>query len=662
MDRNRVLELVNKLNTYRDEYYNNSKSVVTDAEYDKLFDKLVKLEAETGIIMSNSPTQTVGYEVKSALRKVTHSHPMMSLDKTKSVTDLVRFIGEHQCILSLKMDGLTCLLTYENGELVKAETRGNGTVGEDILHNAKVFKNIPKTINIKGRYEIEGEIIITYDDFEKINAKIKNIDDKYKNPRNLASGSARQLDSSIAAKRCLKFIAWKDPACVCMSEGLKKAYEYGFTMVPYTLVDKRHVGNLKDIVKQMKEFAETLRYPIDGLVLSYNDMEYGKSLGMTGHHPRHSLAFKFKDDEAETQLLDVEWTMGKNTLTPVAVFEPVGLDGTVVERASLHNVSIMKNLELSVGDTISVYKANAIIPQVSDNIDRSRKNLLVPPAVCPVCGSQTQIIKDNNTEVLVCLNDDCEGKTLRKLCVFVGKDAHDIKGLSEATLKTLLNHGYIDSAVDLFNLKKYRRTLTSVPGFGCRFIDKLLCAIEECKNTTLTRFLIGLSIPLIGRSASKDIESFLSKDFDVKKYNGNIYKYFIESVKNGVDFTQIEGFGSNMQESLIKYFNTHMSDIELLAEQFVFDYHSVSGAAEINDDKLNGKSICITGKLTLHKNRDELVAKIEHYGGKVVSGVTKKTDYLLTNDTNSGSSKNKKAAELNIPIISEEEFVKMIGE
>lgn len=660
--RSEMIHLVNELNTYRDSYYNDSKSLMTDAEYDALFDELVKLEEETGIIMCNSPTQTVGYEVKSELKKVTHSHPMMSLDKTKSVADLARFIGDRQCILSLKMDGLTCLLTYEDGELVKAETRGNGTVGEDILHNAKVFKNIPRTIHIKGHYEIEGEIIITYDDFEKINAKIKNEDDKYKNPRNLASGSARQLDSSVAAERCLKFIAWKDPACVCMSDGLEDAYDYGFTIVPYMIVNEMYIDGLKESIAYMQKLAAQLKYPIDGLVLSYNDMEYGKSLGMTGHHPKHSIAFKFKDEEAETQLLNIEWTMGKNALTPVAVFEPVELEGTVVERASLHNVSIMKELELSIGDTISVYKANAIIPQVADNLDRSGIGLLTPPEVCPVCGSPTEIVKDNDTEVLVCPNKECEGKLLRRLCVFAGKDAHDIKGLSEATLKLLMDEDYIKSPLDLFYLGHHKTELSMLPGLGGKSVDKLLTAIKECRNTTLTKFLIGLSIPLVGRSASKDIESFLLKDFDTEKYNGNLYRYFIDSVKNGTDFTQIEGFGPNMNSSLMKYCNANMSEIELLAEQFLFDYHDCKDVAEVKEDKLNGKSICITGKLVLHKNRDELSEKIEQYGGKVVSSVTKKTDYLLTNDTGSGSGKNKKAAELNIPIISEEEFVRLIGE
>lgn len=651
-----IRELVDDLNKYRNAYYNESKSLISDFEYDQLYDQLQKLEEEIGIILSNSPTQSVGYEVKSELKKVKHSHPMLSLDKTKSVNDLKKFASDKDCVLMCKMDGLTCLITYEDGNLVKAETRGNGEVGEDITHNAKVFDNIPLRINYPGKLEVEGEAIITYKDFEEINSKIKNEDDKYKNPRNLASGSVRQLDSKIAAERHIKFVVWKIPTRsngFSMTENFHFAKTLGFDVVPhlpYYAVDEEETNEMID---ELKNVANTFGYPIDGLVMTYDNIQYGLSLGMTNRFPRHSIAFKFYDEEVDTVLRNIEWGMGKHgTLTPVAVFDPVVIDGTTVEKASLHNVSIMNGLELSYGDTITVYKANQIIPQVSDNLDRSLNNICVPPTKCPICGGVTKIVKENDTQVLTCTNPSCKGKLLGKLCNFVSRDAHDIRGLSEATLKLLIDNDYVLGFLNLFYLKDYKHELSILPGLGAKSVDKIISEIEKCRNTTISKFLISLSIPLIGRTQSKAIEKYFHGDFEK----------FMDAWSSGYcfDWTIIEDFGNARSSSMAKYYDDNYHMIQNLAKEFVFSTPSKN--KENSGVDLQGKTFCITGKLHIYKNRDELVADIESHGGKVVSGVTKKTNYLLTNDSSSGSSKNKKAAEFGVKIITEEEFKKIYNE
>ena len=650
-------ELVEKLNMYRNAYYNESKSLISDFEYDQMFDRLKKMEEETGIVMSNSPTISVGYEVKSELNKVKHNHPMLSLDKTKSVGDLIKFAGDKDCVLMCKMDGLTISLKYIDGELSAAETRGNGTIGEDVLHNVKTFKNVPLKIRTdKKEIVIDGEAIITYDDFDIINESLPE-EEKYKNPRNLASGSVRQLDSNIAAKRNLQFVAWrfvegseKDN----FFERLMEMDNLGFTVVPRTLVPvySDPVECIRNDISNLKKIAEEHGYPIDGMVFGYNDVTYGDSLGATGHHLRSQIAFKFYDEEVETVLRKIEWGMGKHgTFTPVAVFDPVEIDGTTVERASLHNVSIMKDLELSCGDTITVYKANQIIPQVSDNLDRSLNALCVPPEKCPICGEKTQIVKDNNTQVLFCTNPDCKGKLLGKLCAFVSRDAHDIRGLSEATLQLLIETNYILSACDLFYLKDCKDLISMLPGLGAKSINKICDEIEKCRHTTISKFLIGLSIPLIGRTQSRAIEKY---------FHGN-FNDFMDAWSCGYEFdwTQVEDFGRARCSSMAKFFFENEKLINELVHEFIFE--NSDQQAEEGNKVFDSKSICITGKLHIYKNRDELVAAIEKHGGKVVSGVTKKTDYLLTNDTTSGSSKNKKAAELGIPVITEDDFVNLIN-
>lgn len=506
----RIKRLIKQLNEYRDSYYNEARSDVSDAAYDKLFDELSELEKDTGIVYTNSPTQTVGYVVKSELEKVKHSHPMLSLDKTKSVDDLVKFAGEKDCILSLKMDGLTCLLTYENGELVQGETRGDGEVGELITHNAKVFDNIPLTIDYKGHFEIEGEAIITYDDFNKINESLSE-DKKYKNPRNLASGSVRQLDSKIASQRHIKFIAWKVPTEVASNSFINRlqyAAELGFDTVPFLPIrGNSNAEFINIVIEQLQRRANERSFPIDGLVATYNDITYGESLGMTGHHPKHSIAFKFYDEEVETVLKNIEWSMGKiGSLTPVAIFDPVEIDGTMVERASLHNVSILTKLDLQIGDTIIVYKANQIIPQVKENLsakDRESAYIRIP-SQCPVCESSTQIVKENDSEVLMCTNPHCKGKLLGRVSHFVSKKGMDISGLSEETIKKLIELGWIAEITDIYNLDQYYDRLSTMSGFGKKSVDKLRKSIENSKTVRLDKFIASLSIPGIGTSQSKE--------------------------------------------------------------------------------------------------------------------------------------------------------------
>ena len=507
----RIKELVEQLNEYRDAYYNEARSDVSDAEYDRLFDELSELENETGVVYTNSPTQSVGYEVKSELEKVEHSHPMLSLDKTKSVDDLVKFAGDKDCILSLKMDGLTCLLTYENGELAQAETRGDGEIGELITHNARVFDNIPLSIDYKGHFEIEGEAIITYDDFNKINEFLPE-DKKYKNPRNLASGSVRQLDSKIAAQRHIKFIAWKVPTDIASSSFINRlqyASNLGFDTVPFLPIRGNcNAEFINIVVEQLRKRAKEKSYPIDGLVATYNDITYGESLGMTGHHPKHSIAFKFYDEEVETVLNNIEWSMGKiGSLTPVAIFDPVEIDGTMVERASLHNVSILTKLDLQIRDTIIVYKANQIIPQVKENLsakDRESAYIRIP-SQCPVCESPTQIVKENDSEVLMCTNPHCKGKLLGRVSHFVSKKGMDISGLSEETIKKLIELGWIAEITDIYNLDQYYDRLSTMSGFGKKSVDKLRTSIENSKTVRLDKFIASLSIPGIGTSQSKEL-------------------------------------------------------------------------------------------------------------------------------------------------------------
>lgn len=644
----RIKELVKQLNEYRDAYYNEARPVVSDAEYDKLFDELLELEKETGVVYTNSPTQTVGYEVKSELEKVKHSHPMLSLDKTKSVDDLVKFAGEKDCILSLKMDGLTCLLTYENGELIQAETRGDGEVGELITYNAKVFDNIPLTIDYKGHFEIEGEAIITYDDFNKINEFLSD-DKKYKNPRNLASGSVRQLDSKIAAQRHIKFIAWKVPTDIASSSFINRlqyASNLGFDTVPFLPIRGNCNAEFIDIVvEQLRKRAKEKSFPIDGLVATYNDITYGESLRTTGHHPKHSIAFKFAEDSAETVLREIEWSMGKTgSLTPVAIFDSVDLAGTSVSRASLHNISIMKELNISIGSTVTVVKKNEIIPQII-YCDANAVDVDIP-TTCPVCSGETQIVKENDSEVLMCTNPHCKGKLLGRVSHFVSKKGMEISGLSEETIKKFVELGWITEITDVYNLEKHYDRLSTMSGFGRKSVDKLRKSIENSKTVRLDKFITSLSIPGIGTSQSKE----LSKVFGT-------WNEFRDASVGCYNFTRLDGFGDVLNNNIHSWFEDMSNIADYLASLMTFESEDNSKT----NNSLNGKSFVVTGKVYKFKNRDEVKEAIEKFGGKVTGSVTKSTFALINNDIESNSSKNKKAKELGVQIINEEQLIEMLG-
>lgn len=662
----RIKELVSMLNYYRNAYYNQQTSKISDYEYDQLFDELTNLEKETNFVLSNSPTITVGYEVKSELTKVKHSHPMLSLDKTKDTNELKRFAGTQDCLLSLKLDGLTILLTYDNGELIRAETRGNGEEGEVVTHNAKVFDNIPLQIDYKERLEIEGEAIITYDNFERINGMIDNPDERYKNPRNLVSGSVRQLDSNIAAQRHIKFIAWKVPTEIqgytrdiinnSFLFRLKAIEKMGFDIAPlYTYVngsyDEEHIN---DIIESLKIQANNNGFPIDGLVMTYNNIAYGESLGCTGHHPRHSIAFKFYDEVVETTLLGVEFTMGKTgVLTPTAVFKPVEIDGTTVERASVHNLSILSKLELLQGDTITVYKANQIIPQVSENLSANQRHkngiyeYVSFPYICPICGGETKMVRDNNTNVLICTNDSCKGKLLGKLTHFVSKNAMNIDGMSEATLEKFIELGWLTCFEDIYYLSIQRDLMSKLEGFGEKSVSNLLTSINKSTNTTLDRFIYALCIPLIGRSASKTISKY---------FNGDFNRFYKECCINRFDFTVLDDFGDAMNDSINDYIEKNVVMIGNLSKCMDFEeMQSQSGSTN-----LSGLTFVITGSLNQFSNRDEAKEKIESLGGKVSGSVSAKTSFLVNNDIHSTSGKNKKAKELGIKIITEEELLEML--
>lgn len=640
---NRIKELISTLNKASDAYYNSGNPIMSDYEWDNLYDELVELEKETGVIYPNSPTQQVGYEVKTKLEKVTHSHPMLSLGKTKSVNDLVKFSNGRDCIISLKMDGLTVLNTYEDGNLVQSETRGNGEVGELITHNARVFDNLPVSINTDKKFEIEGEAIITKEDFYNINLKLKD-GEKYKNSRNLASGSVRQLDSKITKDRHVKFIAWKIPhGFTRFTDGFKFAEELGFDIVPYSKYNSK-TDDINVIVEYLKDLADVKGYPIDGLVITYDNVEYGKSLGSTGHHPRHSLAFKFYDEEEVTTLKDIEWGMGKTgQLTPVAIFDDVELDGTTVNRASLHNVSILKELQLGIGDEITVYKANQIIPQLRENLTKS--NTITIPSICPICGEPTKIVKDNDSEVLMCTNDNCAGKLLGKLCHAASKNALNIEGLSEATIQKFINLGWLNSIRDIYHLSEHLTEMYKLEGFGRKSVDKLLDSIEDSRNTDLVRYIYAQSIPLIGHTASKAIS---------KMCDGDLNTFVQHMSKSAKTFGKIDGIGSEMIKSLRKWWDVNCLEFVETATIFTFKKKET---ASVSGTDLTGKVFVITGSLTQFRNRDEMKERIESLGGKVSGSVSAKTTALINNDIESTSSKNKKAKQLNVPILTENMFI-----
>ena len=645
----RIKELTLLLNEASDAYYNTGDTIMSDKEFDTLLDELRSLETSTGLIMATSPTQNVGYEVKSKLDKVKHNHPMLSLDKTKSVDDIIKFLGGHTGVCMAKMDGLTCSLRYINGKLVSAETRGNGEIGEDILHCAKTIKNIPLEINCLDEVIVDGEVIITYNDFEKINATLPD-DQKYKNPRNLASGSIRQLDGSIAAKRNMKFIAWK------LIKGIDNNSFFdrylfmdvlGFDVapmqfIPHQLIDKDHIEHAILIIK---ENAKNDGYPIDGCVFGYDDIAYGDSLGSTIHHLRSQIAFKFYDELYPTKLQYIDWTIGKSAqLTPTAVFESVEIDGTDVSRASLHNISIIKNLGLTNRCTVNVFKANQIIPQI-DSCENDGEGEIEIPSVCPICGGVTVINKDNESEVLVCTNPNCSGKMLAKFVHFVSRKCMNIDGLSEATLEKFIFMGYLHNFKDIYSLYKYKDELIKLDGFGSRSVEKLMLAIEKSRNVKLENFIAALGIDGIGLSAAKTIS---------QKFNGNFHAW-MDAYSHGFPWNTLNDFGEIMANNLDNYLELNYMDIIKLADEMNFE---IPDNKSVISTTFNGKIMCVTGKLN-HFTRDSINEKIVSLGAKAVGAVSKKTDYLITNEQ-SGSSKYKKAVELGIPIITEDEFLKML--
>ena len=633
----RIKELTELLNKASDSYYNTGDTIMEDHEFDTLLEELCSLEQETGFVMATSPTHKVGYEVKSELQKVTHNHPMLSLAKTKDWNEFIVHFGSKDVIGMLKMDGLTCSLRYVNGELISAETRGNGEIGEDIFHNIKTVKTVPQKIPYKDELIVDGEIICTYEDFEPFSTE-------YKNPRNFASGSIRLLDSNECAKRPLTFVAWNVIKGFDNENSfLRKLVlidELGFTVVPWT----------SSFDWDAKEFlvnkAKKLGYPIDGLVGRFGDIKYGESLGATSHHSNAAYAFKFGDETYETVLRDVEWnTTRTGIIAPVAVFDEVDLDGALTTRATLHNLSIIEQLELGIGDTITVYRSNMVIPKIDDNLTRS--NTLKIPTVCPCCGHPTEVKYTDNSKVLMCTNPDCPAKKLARFTHFVSRKCMNIDGLSERTLELLISNNLIKNFRDIYHLKEHVGKLCTLDGMGKKSVENLLNSIEKSRDVKLENFIAALGIPNIGLSAAKAIS---------KKFNGSHYDFILALSNDNYDFSQIDDFGEITNKSLHDWWHSKDPMVELLPMEVNFIVEDTGSNAN-----LDGKSFCITGSLTRYANRDALVKTIEDNGGKYVSSVSKKTDYLINNDKTSTSGKNKKAMDLNIPIISEEDFINMIG-
>ena len=646
----RIRELIGTLRAAGRAYYQESREIMSNFEYDKLYDELVSLEKETGIVFANSPTQNVGYEVVSALPKERHEKPMLSLNKTKSVEELADWLGGQTGLLSWKMDGLTIVLTYQNGTLVKAITRGNGEIGEVITANAKAFVNVPLNISYQGELILRGEAIIRYSDFEKINEQIEDVDAKYKNPRNLCSGSVRQLNSEITAQRHVHFYAFS----LVKADGIdfknsrKEQFEWlktqGFEVVEYHEVTKE---TLPETVKMYSEAIAENDTPSDGLVLLYDDIAYGQSLGRTAKFPRDSIAFKWADEIQETKLLYIEWSASRTGLiNPVAVFEPVELDGTTVSRASVHNISIMEALELGAGDRITVYKANMIIPQIADNLTRSGVRDI--PEACPVCGGQTEVRQLNDVKSLYCTNPDCQAKKIKSFTLFTSRDALNIAGLSEATLEKFIGVGMIHEYADIFHLDRHQEEIVEMDGFGQKSYDNLIAAAEKASHTTLPRMVYGLGVAGIGLANAKMICRHFKNDFEAMRH---------ATVE---ELVEIDGIGEVLAQAWTAFFSDGKNNaiVDHLLAELTFeagDEESSEGA----DEAFAGMNFVITGSLEQFKNRKELQELIERRGGKVTGSVTSKTNYLINNDVASSSSKNKKARELGVPILSEEEFLKL---
>ena len=645
----RMKELIPVLQKAGKAYYQEDREIMSNFEYDKLYDELETLEKETGITLAGSPTVSVGYEALEELPKEAHETPMLSLDKTKDVEALRAFIGDRKTLLSWKLDGLTIVLTYGDGKLQKAVTRGNGVVGEVITNNARVFKNIPLQISFKGDLVLRGEAIITYSDFKKINEEIEDVDAKYKNPRNLCSGSVRQLNNEITARRNVHFYAFSLVRAQGVDFRNSREQQFlwlkdqGFDVVEYRMVTR---DTLDEAMEYFSGQVVKNDFPSDGLVALYDDIAYGDSLGTTAKFPRNSYAFKWKDEVRETTLKEIEWSPSRTGLiNPVAIFEPVELEGTTVSRASVHNISIMKELQLGIGDKIQVYKANMIIPQIAENLTRSG-NLEIPDT-CPVCGKEARVLKTNEVESLYCMNPDCQAKKIKSFTLFVSRDAMNIDGLSEATLEKFILKGFIKDFGDIFEIGRYREEIVNMDGFGEKSFDNLMASLERARHTTLPRLLYSLGIANIGLANAKVI----CKEFD----------YDLEKMihATGEEISSIEGIGPVIAQS----FTAYLADEENMRKlRHLLSHLELEEVKQENRLTLEGKQFVITGSVEHFANRAQLKEYIEQRGGKVTGSVTSKTDYLINNDVTSNSSKNKKARELEIPILSEEDFLHMAEE
>jgi DNA ligase (NAD+) len=645
---NRIKELISLLQEAGKAYYQESREIMSNFEYDRLYDELAALEEETGIVLSNSPTQNVGYQVLSELPKEAHDSPMLSLDKTKSTEDLADWLGSQRGILSWKLDGLTVVLVYREGTLQKAVTRGNGEIGEVITNNARVFANIPLTISYQGELVLRGEAVIKYSEFNRINSEIDDVAAKYKNPRNLCSGSVRQLNNQITARRNVNFEAFALVSApgVDFKNSREEQFQWlkalGFDVVDYKMVTKESMG------EAVAEFAKAVPendIPSDGLVLLFDDIAYGESLGRTAKFPRNAIAFKWADEIRETTLTEIEWSASRTGLiNPVAIFEPVELEGTTVSRASVHNLSIMEALELGEGDQITVYKANMIIPQIADNLTRSGKIKI--PDHCPVCDGRTEICQVNDVKSLYCTNPDCQAKRIKGFSLFVSRDALNIDGLSEATLEKFIGAGFIREFADIFHLDQHEEVITQMEGFGKKSYDNLIQAVKKASHTTLPRLIYGLGIAGIGVANAKMLCREFRYDFDRMRH------------AEEEELMAVSGIGKVLADAWITYFkdekNNEITD-RLLGEV------TIEQEAETGGEKqLEGMTFVITGSVEHFENRKALQEAIEAQGGKATGSVTSKTTYLINNDTTSNSSKNKKAKELGVPIISEEDFIKLL--
>lgn len=642
----RMKELITLLKEASEAYYAQDREIMSNFEYDALYDELVSLETETGIVMADSPTVTVGYESVDELPKERHEKPMLSLGKTKDREELAAWLNDKEGLLSWKLDGLTVVSTYEDGMLKKAVTRGNGEVGEVITPNARVFKNLPHKISYKGKLILRGEAVIKYSDFEKINEQIGDVDAKYKNPRNLCSGSIRQLNNEITAQRNVHFYAFSLVTAENTEFGNSREKqllflkEQGFDIVEYKRVNAQTIGQA---ISDYEEEIKTYDIPSDGLVLIYDDIAYGQSLGRTAKFPRDSIAFKWADELRETTLKEIEWSPSRTGLiNPVAIFEPVELEGTTVSRASVHNVSIMRSLKLGIGDRITVYKANMIIPQIAENLTKS-DNVVIPD-VCPVCGGKTQLKNLNDVQSLYCTNADCDAKKVKAFTLFVSRDALNIDGLSEATLEKFLAKGFLHSFRDVFHLDRYREEIVKMEGFGEKSYQNLEEAVNKAKSTTLAKVIYGLGITGIGLANAK----LICREFDYDPQK------LLAADKESL--SRVEGVGEVLAAAFYEYFRDEKKRTEF--EELLSELDLVEETIDRSNEQINGKVFVITGSLNHFENREELKEKIESLGGKVTGSVTGKTDVLINNDITSTSSKNKKAKELQIPILTEEDFIR----